>query len=186
MLSVSMMVNGLEGFCSHDCLNLLETDGSKTVAIHAHINRSGIRVILEGAVTMPKKVPCSVVALVPHSHGVMSQSNLLTPTLYFPVAVRKSVELRSVSPRQSIVVSFYEDDAATQSLEVAVKVLVVSSKRKIAKMVNQVIRSNNPIPVGNNRFIHFNHILKWPMAVTDYISVAKVGVSSKECIHTSR
>ncbi len=129
------MVYRLKNLLLHDSLNLLKANRGKIVAVHPNVNSSCVGVIWKSAVTMSVKIPSTIMTLVPNPHRVMAQNYFLSLALDFAVTVRMRVEFVAVLPRQPVVISFDENFASFELIEISVEGVFVPAEAEVSQVI---------------------------------------------------
>lgn len=119
--------------------------------------------------------PAAVVTAIPYPHGIMHQHDLL-PFNSDLVVVLQPLKAIAELLDAFVVVAPNEMDAAIEPSAVVPRGHpVVPPEGKVAKMVDVVVRLDNCVPVGDNRFIHLNRVFERPVAITNDVCVAEMG-----------
>jgi len=81
-----------------------------------------------------------------------------------------------------VVIAVDQDDPAVELVQVRARWSATDCK--VSKVIDEVVRSDNSIPVADQNLVHLSCILKRAFAVFDDVFVTKVGVTCKKDAHS--
>ena len=152
------------------------------VAIHTNIKALGVGVIWQSTMRVSIQMQCSTMALIPNTHGVMTQHKLLLVDVGLQKVridghfARKCIIAKIAMPIEKRLVMITLDKMHVSKVETTHYTINTKciAKCKVTKMVNNIIRRDNIVPIGNELFIHVIGISKRPIAILDDVGMVKV------------
>ena len=112
----------------------------------------------------------------------MAERDKLHVQFDFEIAVKESAEQMPVPPCQFVVVALDQNNRAVKPVKITVELRRGVAEAEIAKMVHQIVGSDDVVPVGDQCFVHLSDRGEGPVAVFDDVGVTEMGVAGEESL----